>query len=412
MEFQKEITRCGAPLYVFPMKHATSIALGVLIHAGTRDELAHEAGLAHALEHMLFQGNDRLPDSRSISSEIELIGGNINASTGKEYTFYSRVVPDDALPVAADSLASQLHTSKFRTEDLKEMRNIVREIGMADDHPTKFCARKFYAHILGDHPLGKVTLGTKESVLGFTRDDFLGFNERYYHAGNYAFIVVGKTTMSKALKAFNKAFTYPSSRPKNARFAASVTPAPDRRLVLNRSIEQAELFFGTLIGGSADKDTKALDFYATMLSGGMSFPLFQEIRDRRLLCYHVHAGVDDYADLGIFELYISTDPERVQEAVRSIHEVVATSCTDELFAHARSHLLGDHKVNLYASPEALMYRAASDIIETGDPISPAKIKEEIESQTLSAVQSAVEKYLLDESTYAYTLLAPEGAKLS
>src|SRR3989344_1762959 len=130
MKFESAMTSHGAPLYVFSMPQVQSIAVGVLVFAGTRDESwPKEAGIAHALEHMVFQGNARLGNSQAISAEIEDTGGMVNAWTAKEMTFYHRVVPDHAFGVAAQSLASQLSASLFRQADIdKEMKNVVEEI--------------------------------------------------------------------------------------------------------------------------------------------------------------------------------------------------------------------------------------------------------------------------------------------
>ena len=119
MRFENVMTKCGAPLYIFRMPHVESVAVGVLVFAGTRDEVwPKEAGIAHALEHMVFQGNERLTDSRAVAAEIEAVGGVLNAWTSKEMTFYFRVVPSDSLNVATQSLGSQLNTSLFQPEKI------------------------------------------------------------------------------------------------------------------------------------------------------------------------------------------------------------------------------------------------------------------------------------------------------
>ncbi|MDP3646253.1 MAG: pitrilysin family protein [bacterium] len=413
MKFQKAITTCGAPLYVFPMPHVDSVAIGVLVHAGTRDERPSEHGIAHALEHMVFQGNERLPSSQAIASEIETIGGNLNAFTSQEMTFYFRVVPDEALHVGVDSLASQLTTSLFREKNIEsEMRNVVQEIKRAHDNHVGFCGRLFNKTIFGESALGKDVLGTEQSVLGFCRDDFLKFSHDFYHPENYTFIVIGKTSVQKALSVFNRAFSKTlKDRTKNVRI-------DDRRIFprgvhnnVVRDIAQANIYLGTAIDSPSGDERKALEFYTKMIDGGMSFPLFQEVRDKRGLCYAVHAGLDTFTDCEVFEVYVGTEPSRVQEAITCIHEVVAQSCTEELFKRARTYLLGHNKVSLFSDPVAILTQAARDIVLLGEPRSPAEFRRDIEKQTLEGVRGAVERHLLDPNTYSYAYVGPPGTKV-
>jgi predicted Zn-dependent peptidase len=411
MKFEKVITNCGAPLYVFPMRHATSVAVGILTKVGTRDEKPGEDGIAHAFEHMVFQGNERLPDSKSITGEIETIGGYLNAYTNQENTFHFRIVPEDALQLAVNSLGSLLNSPLIRDDDItKEMKNIVQEIKRANDNPAGYCGRIYSSLIYGDHPMGKDTLGTKESVLGFRRADFLHFRNRFYDPSNYTFIVVGKTTPLKAAKAFDRVFRASANyTKKNVR---PIVPLPQRaynRISKQRDIEQANVYLGTVTTTPTDPASSALDFYGTMIGGGMSFPLFQDVRDKLGLCYAIQGGHDQGSDCGTFDIYIGTEPARVQEAISAIHEVIIGSCTKELFEKARTNLIGEHQVaSLSTSPAALIMRAAKKISLTGEPLSPEEIKRDIEVQTLRGVQDAVERHLFDASKYCYALVGPKG----
>src|SRR3989344_5249023 len=413
MRFEHSMTRHGSPLYVLQMPHVTSVAVGVLVFAGTRDEVwPKEAGIAHALEHMVFKGHGRLADSQAISSEIELLGGRLNAWTDKEMTFYHRIVPDDGLYVAVDSLASQVSDPLFRPEDItKEMKNVVQEIKRAYDAPAGYCARMFDEVIYDGHPLGKPTLGTEESVAAFTQDDFQKFHERLYHSANYVFIVVGNATLASAERAFNNTqFNNSGDRTKNAHEKIPVN-MNGRSKVFGRDIKQANICFGALVGTADDADTKALDFYSTMLDGGMSFPLFQEVRDKRGLCYAVSAGVAPSTEHSVFQAYIGTEPSRIHEAIDCIHDVVTDTYADEeLFLKARKNLLGKNAID-FTSPSAILNRAAIDLIFSGQPKSPTEIKTEVEVQTLDGVTEAVEKYLLNASAYSYAYVVPHGTKI-
>jgi predicted Zn-dependent peptidase len=409
MNFLKEITHCGAPLYVFPMPHAACVAVGVLVNAGTRDERSHESGIAHALEHMLFQGNERLPDSKAIAGEIEATGGDLNAYTSHEMTFHYRIVPDDSLHTGVDSLASSLTTSLFRPKDVEtEMKNIVQEIRRYHDSPAAYCGYLFNEAVHGDHPLARYELGTEASVLGFTRDDFIEFHGRYYHPANFTFIVVGNTTLPHALRAFDRVFHARSGpAPKNIRVAAPRANAPPQKKVAERDIAQAHVLIGVGIDDVGSRDSRAFGLYRSMVDGGMSFPLFQEVRDKRGLCYSVSASFGQSTDRGVFSVSVGTEPARTDEAIACIHDVVAHSCTEELFRRAQKHIVGHNKI-CYSDPMAVMYQAASDITLIQYPRSPEELLRDLKAVTLEDVDDVVHKHLLDPSLYSYAYVVPHG----
>lgn len=412
MRFETAITKQGVPLYVLPMPHVQSVATGVFVWAGTRDEKwPDEAGIAHALEHMVHQGNERCPDSKTISGEIESCGGGLNAFTCQEITFYHRVVPDHAFGTAVASLASQLATPLFRPADVeKEMKNVVQEIRMYHDNPSTFCGLRFESDVFGEHPLGKHTLGTEESVQGLRQADFERFWSAWYHPKNYVFFAVGNTTLAEAEAKFNEADFGTSRLPaatKNVRARESGVPQSVRRMYA-RKIQQAHVSLGVLVGASDDPDTKALDLFTTMLGAGLSFPLFQEVRDKRGLCYTVRAGLTPWTDCGEFSIYLGTDPQRVREAVECIHAVIRASAADEaLFEKAREFSLGRNAIT-FVDPQAILRHAALGTLFEGMPKSPAEVQEEIKSQTFDGVRKAVDKYLLDEGRYTYVCVGPEG----
>lgn len=413
MQFERAITRHGMPLYVFNMPHVTSVAAGVLVRAGTRDEQwPEQAGLAHAFEHMVFQGNSRVKNSKEISEEIEVHGGVVNAWTWKEMTFYPRIVPDHVFDVAIKSLASQVTTPLFRARDIKkEMKNVVEEIKRAEDNPSQFCGRIISEVVYGDHPIGKDTLGTIESVTSFRKSDFVDWQENLYHSGNYVFLVVGNVTIERALEVINRVSFGKKRGDRNNRAIVSEINQDKNMKIVERDIKQANIRFGVAIGAGSDTDTKALDLYESMMSGGMSFPLFQEVRDKRGLCYSVGAMIIPWSDRGIFQLYIGTDSSKIKEAIKCIKDVVWKNRANKaLFEKAKGLLLGRNAIK-FSSPGAIINQAAVETIFSGEPKSPEEIAEDIRSVELSDVTSAVERYLAPDN-FSYAYVVPKGTKIS
>lgn len=414
MRFEQTTTRHGSPLYVLPMPHVTSVAVGILVIAGTRDERwPSEAGIAHALEHMVFQGNDRLPDSLAIASEIEDCGGRINAWTDKEMTLYHRVVPSDAFHIAVRSLASQVSTPLFHANDIiKEMRNVVQEIKRADDTPANLCMRRFQHTVYGEHPLGKDTLGTEKSVTDFLRDAFVAFHDRLYYPHNYVFIAIGNVSLEEAVMCFDKMYLKAyGGRTVNNRLSQTHTAHPTN-VTIARDIKQANVYTGLVVGSARDYDTTALQFFTTMISGGISFPMFQEVRNKRGLCYATRATVDLGSDHSVFSAYVGTSAEKINEALDAIHGVICASAEDKmLFSKARRNLLGKNAI-LFTSPEAILERAAVDITFSGRPKAPMEIREEIELHTPERITEAVVRHnLTDRNSYSTVQVVPHGTKI-
>jgi len=409
--FEKAITRCGAPLYVFPMPHLEFISLGILVNAGTSDERANESGMAHALEHMVFQGNVRKPDSKSTSAEIEDTGGSLNAYTSNDFTFYYNTVPDDGLAAGIASVTGLVSGPIFRPENIKtEMNTIVQEIKRAHDDHDSYCYHMFDKLVHGDHPLGKEVLGTKRSVLGFRSDDFRKFHGDFYHPGNFSFIVIGNTTMEVALAEFDRtAESMPAIKKKNVRVSVP-HHMPRGKRIAGRDVKQTHIFMGRSLGQLSKPQTQALSLYKAMIGGGMSFPLFQEVRDKRGLCYSIGAHFEVSPECAVFCVNIGTEPARVKEAVACIHDVVNGSCTEELFEKARRAVIGKSKITLSASPENLLHKAVSDLIVWGEPRSPKQLREDVAAVTLADVRNAVETHLIDAKIYSYAYVAPKGMK--
>lgn len=411
MKFEKAVTEHGVPLYVFSMPHVASVATGVLIHAGTRDEdWPSEAGLAHAFEHMVFKENSRLKNSEAISGEIEDRGGVVNAWTDKEMTFYHRIVPYHDFETGVRSISSQLESSLFRDEDIKkEMKSIAEEIRMYSDNPIALCVRAIDSVVYGNHPLGKDTLGSIESVTSFGQDDFLYWQKHFCCLNNYVFLAVGNVTLDDAIEVFNRTSFGPNTGTRNKRKSIFEINQDNKVKVIERDIKQTNVCLGTAIGSASDDETKALDLYTAMIGGGMSFPLFQEVRDKRGLCYHVKASLEPWSDRGIFTVYVGT--ERPREAIDCIKNVIWDNRANEnLFDKAKRFVIGENDIK-FCDPVQILMRAAMETIFSGSPKSPEEINEEVRSIKLSTVTSAVKRYLHPDNL-SYVYVVPKGTKIN
>ena len=411
LNFSKLTTKSGVSLWVLPISYSRTVAAGVLINAGTRDEnWPKEAGIAHALEHMFLQGTKNFPTQRDLTSYIEEIGGAINAWTAKEMTFCYVQVPAFEKERAVRILSEQLRESLFLEEKVPvEMKNIVQEIRRRNDNPQRFIGQIANQFLYKNHPLSKDTLGTEESVLSFTRNDLISFKERYYNSSNFTFIIAGGITAEEALNLFESYFPERSELKPNLRAIDNIVDGEEKKLIKNKDIEQVHVYLSARISPAKEKETLYLDFFRTMIAGGMSFPLFQEVRDRRGLCYEIWANITKWSDIGSFVVYIGTDPKRYKEAIDTAIEVISKSAADEdLLTKVKNLKIGRLDL-LYQNTRDIIDIAARDIAFVGEPRGYDQIVKEIKEVNIDNIKNVVDRYLKPEMLYT-TMLVPNDFK--
>ena len=408
LNFHKLETKSKSPLWIFPQPSANSVAFGVLIFAGTRDEnWPKEAGIAHALEHMHFQGTKKFPSSAKLSGYIEEVGGRLNAWTWKEMTFYHVYLPAEYARRGVEILSQQIKASIFPEVKIGiEMKNIIQELRRRNDNPSSYIYRVSNELMYGDHPLGKDTLGTEESVSAFKRDDFFNFKNRYYNSNNMVFVAAGNIDDKNVTELFNEYFEFVPGE-KNIRKSDELPPNSSKLKIEKKDIEQVHLILSSTAGAAISQDASNLELFGYMLSGGMSFPLFQEVRDKRGLCYEIHGGLNKWSDVSNFNIYIGTDPKRYKEAVDATLEVIQESRSDKvLLERAKALRIGRLALN-FENMSNVIGTAASDITFLGAPRGYKQIKSEIEKVTIGDIKKSVDRYLSKDEMFR-AMLVPQG----
>jgi len=300
-------------------------ALGVWVGVGTRHEPAAINGVAHLLEHMAFKGTHRR-NARDISVEIESVGGHLNAYTSRENTaYYARVLADD-VPLALDIVADILQHSVFDDGELARERAVVlQEIGQAEDTPDDIIFDHFQARAYPDQALGRPVLGTAEIVGSLSREAISGYMREHYSGERLILCASGRVDHDQIVELASRAFVdlpHEGSAPTDtARYVGG-----DFRQA--RDLEQVHLVLGFPGVGYADPDYYAATVYSTLLGGGMSSRLFQEIREKRGLVYSIHSFASSYVDGGLFGIYAGTGEAEVSELVPLVcDEVVKAADT-------------------------------------------------------------------------------------
>lgn len=383
------------------MEHAATVSLGIWIGAGARDELPHEHGLAHLLEHMAFKGTARR-SARQIAEEIEGVGGDLNAATSVEYTCYTARVLGKDLPLAVDILSDILTAPALAEEELaREKGVILQEIGAVQDTPDDLVYDRFLQAAFPDQPLGRPILGTAKTVKSFTPEAIRAYLARNYHAGNMVLAASGAVEHDE-LVALAKELLAP--------LPAGPKVVPDREAGHYRGgeariagdEEQVHLVLGFPGQPFQDGAHYPLQIFSSVLGGGLSSRLFQEVREQRGLAYSIDAFHWPFSDCGVFGISAGTAPEDVSELVEVALDCLRQAAEDVSeveVARARAQM----KVGLLASlesPAGKLEQMARQVLVFGRAIPREELAQRLDAVTLADVRAAGRSLLGQEPTIA------------
>ncbi len=369
-----------------------------MLAAGSRYETAETNGIAHFAEHMFFKGTERRPTARDIASEIDGIGGEFNAFTGKEYTGYYVKCGAETRDVALDVLVDMLRHSSFDAEEIEREKGvIVEEMNMYFDTPRDFIGGVYDELLYGDQPLGWDIIGRKETVRGATRDTFLGYLERWYRPERMVVGLGGKIGDDVLERLEELLGDIP---PRETGLPAAVAvPANGSAVKLHtKQSDQAHLVLGARSYPIDHPDRHALQLLATVLGGGMSSRLFTEVRERRGLAYYVAGTNHSYTDAGSLYTRAGVDINRVDDAVSTIvgelRRIVDERVPDDELAKAKSFTKGRFTLQLENPQGLLMYGLRREVLE-GAAREPRELLEGIEGVTPEDVQRVARDVLGD-----------------
>jgi predicted Zn-dependent peptidase len=382
------------------LPHIESVALGVWVKSGARDERPEEHGLAHLLEHMAFKGTG----SRSawkIASEIEDVGGEINAATSVETTsFYARVLKED-VPLAIDILSDILMDSQFDPSELeREQHVILQEIGAAHDTPDDIVFDRFTESAFLNQTLGRSILGTPETVKSFTSKQLHTFMERQYGADRMVVVAAGGVKHDDFVREVEKRLG--SFRP-----TATSKPASLATYTGGDFREQRDLMDAQLVLGFEGRAYHVRDFYASqvlsmILGGGMSSRLFQEVREKRGLCYSIYAFHWGFSDTGLFGIHAATGkediPQLVPVLIDELHRA-GENITQEELNRARAQ----YRAGLMMSHESASSRAsqiARQMMLFGRPVGTDELVDRLSKLTVERLTDLSYRLFTSKPTLA------------
>ncbi len=294
-----------------------SVTVCVSFNVGARHEAPDEHGIAHLLEHMAFKGTPTR-NAREIAEEFDSIGGHVNAYTSNEQTVYHARVLREHLPTAVEILADILQHSLFDEEELaREKEVVIQEIGQNEDSPEDLVFDYLHEMAFPNQALGQSILGTEETVRSFTSDHLRGFIAKHYHTPAMVISAAGNIEHADLLALVEQFFTDFSAAPASIPAVAQFHTGSK---CIDRDLEQVQVMLAYDSFAMHDPDYYVLQLLSTILGGGMSSRLFQEVREKRGLAYSISAFLTTYTDVGFLGIHAATSEDKVAELQQVLHE--------------------------------------------------------------------------------------------
>ncbi len=395
--YRKSVLSNGVRVISESMPGFRSASIGIWADVGSAVEQPELRGVSHLVEHMLFKGTQRRT-ARQIAEEMDGVGGNLNAFTDKEATCYYAKVMDVHLPLAVDVLSDMFLNSQFDPAELtKEQKVVLEEIKMYDDSPDELIHDLFIQTMWRGSNLGSPTIGFADTVTKLTQDDLRRHMKRHYAPNSVVVAAAGNVDHDALVEMLERAlapFTGTCSLP-----VPENPPPTPASLFRPKDSEQAYVVLGTTGLSVRDERRYVLSVLDTILGGGMSSRLFQEIREKRGLVYTVYSFQAAYRGAGLFAVYAGTSPQSVGECVAVIGDQFAqikqTPVGDAELRLAKEHIKGSLSLSL-ESTSGRMIRLGRSEFSLGRDLPIDEIVAKVEAVTAAEIQELAQELLREE----------------
>ena len=413
-DIRKQVLPNGLIVITESMPAVRSISLGVWLRTGSRHENESENGISHFLEHMVFKGTKNR-SAEEIARSADSIGGHLDAFTTKETTGFSIKVLDEHLARGLNIVSDLVKNPLLRPEDItKESQVIEEEIKMVEDTPDDLVHEIFTERYWSGHALGRPILGTRRTVKSFDRQGLIGFFQRHYTPAIMLITAAGNLQHEKLAELALKEFGDIPSGPALEQGPAPVA-TPHIELRRKKTLEQAHICLGTPAYRQAHKKRYACYILNTVLGGGMSSRLFQNIREKRGLAYAVFSGLSTFRDTGCLSIYAGTTAGNTRQVIaltlEEFHQLKSSLLGDEELQRAKDYLKGSMLLSL-ESTASRMSNLARQEMAFGRQISLDEIAAGIDAVTPEAVRDVARELFVPEHI-ALTVLGPlDGIRIT
>jgi len=381
----------GLPIHTVALPGTRALTVLVAFDAGARNERPEENGMAHFLEHLVFKGGEKYPHYSDVNETAERLGGVLNAYTSHDLVAFHITVRAESAPAAIDLLTDFVGRPRIDAEELDRERGVViQEINRAYDQPSTVAEYLIDRAAFGEHPLGRTVLGPEENLRAFTREGIVAFRERRWAGARGGAFLAGNAEHLPAEAELQEMFGRFPALPEPEPYV----PAPDfapQTLVEERDTNQSHLrmIYRPKIDVTDVRSRAALAIYSTLLGGSMGSRLFDEIREKRGLCYSVYAITHAFADAPILQLGSGLDSAKCIEAYTRMREIVdelrSDGPTEEEVARARAYAAG-RLVLAFENSNAVARHAANQTIVFGEEIDPDRAIAALDEVTFEQVR--------------------------
>jgi predicted Zn-dependent peptidase len=410
----REVLPNGLTVITEEMQHIRSVSIGIWVKTGSRDEDSEWNGISHFIEHMVFKGTEHR-SAEDIARQVDSIGGNLDAFTAKECICFNVKLLDEHLPIAMDVLSDLVLHPVFDIKDISRERGVIlEEIKMDEDSPDYLVHEIFTQSFWKDHPLGKPILGTRETVKKFERDPVLRFYGHHFSPGNLIIAAAGNLKHKNFVDLVAKHFEH-MAPVKNG--LHSSTPAIVPRIIMRnkKSLEQVQICVGVPSHPIAHERRHASYILNTLLGGGMSSRLFQNIRERQGLAYAIYSDLNPYRDTGCLSVYAGTSRESAAKVVQCViaefRNLKAEEVSAEELRRSKDQLKGSLMLSLESST-ARMSNLARQEMYFDRFYSMDELLDKIEAVTAEDIRAFANEFFRTESIAVTVLGNLNGLKLT
>jgi len=411
---RRQVLPNGLTIITEQMSHIRSASIGIWLQTGSRDEEPEWNGISHFIEHMVFKGTKHR-SAEEIARQVDSIGGNMDAFTAKECICFNVKVLDEHIPTALDILSDLVLNPVFDTADIARERGVImEEIKMDEDNPDYLVHEIFTQNFWKDHPLGKPILGTKETVKRFERQPVVDAYTHRFAPGNIIVSAAGHLDHDQFVALVTRHLEH--MKPMSNGFHSAAPKIVSRIVLRNKkALEQVQLCMGVPAHPIAHQKRHAGYILNTLLGGGMSSRLFQNIRERQGLAYSIYSDLNPYRDTGCLAVYAGTSiasaAKVVQSVVGEFRKLKTQAVAEEELRRAKDQLKGSLMLSLESST-ARMSNLARQEMYFDQYYDLDALIEKIEAVTADDLLNLANEFFRTESVAVTALGNLTGLKLT
>lgn len=401
----------GLRLLFIPIKNTQAITIEVLLPVGSRYESEKLNGASHFIEHMLFKGTPKRPNNLILSKELDRVGAQYNAFTGKDHTGYWIKIIKEKKKLAFDILSDMLFNSLIDQNEFQmEKSVIIEEIKMYQENPLYHIEDIFENSLYSNHPLGRLISGPIKTIRQMPRDDLMEFKNKFYHPSQMLVTISGNLTKKECQKLTKKYFTYSGDKNKSADYQKKIKKQQysifkpikrkEHQVEVNyKKIDQVQLALGGLAYPYSNPKLEAASLLSIILGGNMSSRLFSEVRVKRGLAYFVKMGIGVYQDTGNYYVRAGIDKNKVQETLKAIlkefKDLASNGPTVEELKRAKEYFKGNFKLAMESSTYLSSWYSKQVLLAKSIVFPKEKIKK-INQVTAKRIQQTAKELFFDQ----------------